>query len=126
MLDSIAQALPALAQAEAYGSRAARVIFDWPDVSGVLEKIEEEIEEFRKSETAEPQSAEFGDLLFALVNMARWLDIDPEAALRGTNFRFKQRFNYIESNAREKGKALKEMNLDEMEALWEEGKHKFS
>jgi tetrapyrrole methylase family protein/MazG family protein len=124
MLDSIAPALPALAQAEAYGSRAARVGFDWPDVTGVLDKIEEEIEEIRQAKNAEEQNAEFGDLLFALVNMARWLDIDPEAALRGTNLRFKERFSYIESTAREQGKVLKELDLIEMEALWEEGKSK--
>ena len=124
MLDSIAPALPALAQAEAYGSRAARVGFDWPDVTGALDKIEEEIEEIRKAKNAEEQSAELGDLLFALVNMARWMDIDPEAALRGTNMRFKERFSYIESTTREQGKVLKEMSLDEMEALWEEGKKK--
>lgn len=122
MLDSIAGALPALAQAEAYGMRAARAGFDWPDITGVLDKVNEEVGELRAAENEEQRAAEFGDLLFALVNLARWLDVDPETALRGTNMRFRQRFGYVESRAREQGRALKEMSLDEMEALWEEGK----
>jgi tetrapyrrole methylase family protein/MazG family protein len=123
MLDSVAQALPALAQAEAYGTRAARAGFDWPDISGVMDKLDEEIEELRSAENAEDRNAEFGDLLFALVNLARWLDVDPETALRGTNARFKQRFAHIEGTARKQGRKLKEMELAEMEALWEEGKN---
>ena len=75
-----------------------------------------------KSQDQGELSAEFGDLLFALVNYARWKEIDPEVALRGTNARFKQRFAYIEEQARQQGAKLADMSLDEMEALWEQGK----
>ncbi len=124
VLDSVAVALPALTQAEAYGARAARSGFDWPDVSGVLDKISEEIIEINGAEAHDEIESEFGDLLFALVNYARWKEIDPEVALRGANIRFKDRFSYIEKSAREKQTKLSEMSLVEMEKLWEEGKSK--
>ncbi len=114
--------LPALAQAEAYGQRAARLGFDWPDVEGVLDKVNEELCELRQAAGPEMRTAEFGDLLFTLVNVARWLDIDPEAALRQANARFARRFRAIEEQAQAQGRRLSEMNLTEMEQLWQTAK----
>jgi tetrapyrrole methylase family protein / MazG family protein len=124
LLDSIPVALPALSQAQEYQDRAARVGFDWPEVGGVLEKIAEEIQEVREATNETELSAELGDLFFALVNLTRWKKIDAEAALRGTNQRFKQRFSHIEQSARRQGRNLPELSLDEMETLWQEAKHK--
>jgi tetrapyrrole methylase family protein/MazG family protein len=121
-LDGVAAALPSLAQAEAYQARAARVGFEWREIQGVLDKIAEEVAEVQAAEGAEEQASEIGDLLFALVNLARWMKIDPEAALSRANLRFKQRFAYVEAGARQQGRALKDMTLEEMDALWEEGK----
>jgi tetrapyrrole methylase family protein/MazG family protein len=123
LLDGVAASLPALGQAEAYTSRAARVGFEWPNLDGVLGDVEEEIREFR----AEPagsraQEDEFGDILFALVNLSRWLKIDAEAALRAANARFRSRFAFVEAGARQQGRELKSMSLDEMNALWEQSK----
>ena len=122
VLDGVAAALPALSQAETYTARAARVGFEWPNIEGVLGDVAEEIKELKAAESAEEKRAEFGDILFALVNLARWLKIDPEAALRAANARFKRRFAYVEAGARAQGRALKDMTLEEMDALWEEGK----
>jgi tetrapyrrole methylase family protein/MazG family protein len=122
LLDSIPAALPALSQAQEYQDRAARVGFDWPEVGGVLDKIDEEIREVRDATNEAELTAELGDLFFALVNLTRWKEIDAESALRGTNLRFKQRFAHVEQGARERGKTLSEMTLDEMEALWQEAK----
>lgn len=122
LLDSVPLTLPALLQAQEYQERAARVGFDWPEIDGVLDKIREEIEEIRAAENPEHLAAELGDLFFALVNLARWKKVDAESALRGTNLRFKQRFGFIESGARSQGRALADLSLEEMEALWQEGK----
>ncbi|MBN1304562.1 MAG: nucleoside triphosphate pyrophosphohydrolase [Anaerolineales bacterium] len=122
ILDGIPLALPALSQAQEYQNRAARVGFDWPKIDGVLEKIEEEIREVRDATNRDELAAELGDLLFALVNFARWKDIDPEAALRGTNTRFKQRFSFIERRARQQKRELSTLSLDEMETHWQEAK----
>ncbi len=126
LLDGVPKALPALAQADAYGRRAARVGFDWPDASGVVAKIHEEIAELQAAADAETQVAELGDLLFAVVNWARWLDVDPEAALREANARFARRFAYIETEVRRRGLDLTQMNMDALEALWQEAKRKLS
>ncbi len=122
LLDGIPLALPALNQAQEYQARAARVGFDWPEIEGVLEKIAEEVEEVRQAENDEDLSAELGDLLFALVNLARWKNVDAESALRGTNQRFKRRFAFVEQGAQKAGKPLTAMTLDEMEALWQAAK----
>jgi tetrapyrrole methylase family protein/MazG family protein len=121
-LDGVAKGLPALAQAEMYGSRAARLGFDWPDVSGVLDKVAEEIREIAEAREDAARQAEFGDLLFALVNVARWLRIDPESALRSANARWAARFRGIERAARRQGRALRDMSLDDLNALWEAAK----
>jgi tetrapyrrole methylase family protein/MazG family protein len=122
VLDGVAAALPALSQAEVYTARAARVGFEWPNLEGVLGDVAEEIEELKAAESAEEKAAEYGDILFALVNLSRWLKIDPEAALRAANARFKRRFAYVEESARQQGRELKDMTLAEMDQLWDEGK----
>lgn len=122
LLDGVGEALPALSQAEAYTARASRVGFEWPNIEGVLGDVEEEIREFREAKDAAERAAEFGDVLFALVNLARWLKLDPEAALRAANGRFRSRFAHVEAGAQQQGRELKDMTLGEMNALWEEGK----
>ena len=122
LLDGVPLALPALTQAQEYQDRAARVGFDWPEIDGVLDKINEEISEVRAATNEEELTAELGDLFFALVNLARWKKVDTESALRGTNMRFKKRFAYIENHAQAQGRKLTEMTIEEMEALWQEAK----
>jgi nucleoside triphosphate diphosphatase len=124
-LDGVALGLPALLRAAKLGRRAARVGFDWPDAAGVLDKIAEEtaeLAEARASGDAAHVAAEFGDLLFALVNLARHWDIDPEAALRGANARFTRRFAAVEAGLAARGKTPGEATLAEMEALWQAAK----
>jgi len=122
LLDGVAAALPALSQSEAYQARAARVGFEWREIEGVIDKVVEEVQELKEAKDAEEKAAEYGDLLFALVNLARWLKLDPEAALRAANARFKRRFAYVEAGAKKQGRELKDMTLEEMDAQWEEGK----
>jgi tetrapyrrole methylase family protein/MazG family protein len=122
VLDGLPPALPALSQAQEYQDRAARVGFDWPEIGGVLDKINEEINEVRQSTSEAELAAELGDLFFALVNLARWKKIDAESALRETNIKFKKRFSFIEDNARKQGKHIQELSLDEMETFWQAAK----
>ena len=124
LLDGVPLALPALSQAQEYQDRAARVGFDWKELSGVLDKIAEEIQEVREVSNEEELIAELGDLLFALVNLARWKKVDAESALRGTSMRFKKRFAYVEQGAKKQGRKLSGMSIDEMEALWQEAKRR--
>ncbi len=123
-LDGVAKSLPALMRAEKLQKRAAKRGFDWPDIDGPVEKLREEIEEVShavKSQNQNEISAEIGDLLFSVVNLARKLGVEPEAALRSTNTKFTRRFNYVEEKAEAD---LEAMSLDEMEALWQEAKTK--
>jgi tetrapyrrole methylase family protein/MazG family protein len=122
LLDSLNLALPALVQAQQFQSRAARVKFDWPDISGVLAKVFEEIEEVGQAETQDQLHAEIGDVLFAVVNLARWYKVDAESALRQANQRFRLRFKYIEQAARQQGRQISDLSLDEMDQLWEAAK----
>jgi tetrapyrrole methylase family protein / MazG family protein len=122
LLDGVPLALPALSQAQEYQDRAARVGFDWPEIEGVLDKVREEIEEIENAETDFELASEIGDLLFALVNVARWKNVDAESALRGTNMKFKRRFSYVEQGARQQRRGLSTLSLDEMETLWQEAK----
>ena len=119
LLEGVAPALPALSQALTYQVRAARVGFDWPDIGGVLNKVLEEVAEVRQAEDIQAISAELGDLFFSLVNLARWNKVDPESALREANFRFRERFGFIEKTAREQNRSLTDLSLDEMEELWQ-------
>jgi tetrapyrrole methylase family protein / MazG family protein len=122
LLDGLPGALPALIQAQEFQSRAARVGFDWPEIEGVLEKIQEEIAEVQQATDLDELTDELGDLFFALVNLARWRNIDSESALRSTNRKFRKRFSYIERKVNESGKQMKDMSLDDMESFWQAAK----
>jgi tetrapyrrole methylase family protein / MazG family protein len=122
LLDGVPLALPALSQAQEYQDRAARVGFDWPEIEGVLDKVKEEIEEIKTAESDFELASEIGDLFFALVNVARWKHVDAESALRGTNMKFKKRFDYVGQGARRQGRNLSELSLEEMDGLWNEAK----
>src|SRR5713101_186952 len=121
-LDGVQRSLPALQWAWSLQRRAANVGFDWPDVEGALDKIREELEELRQASTVEAREAEFGDLLFTMVNVARKLGINPEDALRGTTGRFEARFRMMEQAARADGRALKDLPIDELDRYWEAAK----
>ena len=118
-LAGVALALPALKRAEKIQRRAARIGFDWPDIEGPKQKIDEEMGEIERAETEAEREAELGDLLFAVVNYARHLDINPETALRGATARFESRFRKVEELA---DKPLSDMNIDQLEALWQRAK----
>ena len=118
-LAGVALALPALKRAEKIQRRAARVGFDWPDAEGPRLKIDEELGEIERAETDDERAAEIGDLLFAVVNYARHLDINPETALREATARFEDRFRIVEEIA---DKPLKELDIDELESLWQRAK----
>ena len=115
----VALALPALKRAEKIQKRAARVGFDWPDADGPKAKIDEEMGEIERAENDEDRAGEVGDLLFAVVNYARHLGVNPETALREATARFETRFRKVEEIA---DKPLNEMNIDELEALWQRAK----
>jgi tetrapyrrole methylase family protein/MazG family protein len=121
-LDGVPKSLPALSQAFSYQDRAARVRFDWETIAPVITKVHEEIDELKAAEDAESRESELGDLLFAVVNWARWLDVDPESALREANARFYRRFHYIEQQAAVQNRPVDELSLAEMDALWEAAK----
>ena len=120
ILSGVPRALPALALADSYQRRVVRVGFDWADIEGVLDKVAEELDEFREAPDIASKTREFGDLLFALVNYARWLDIDAEGALRDADTRFARRFSAMERLAHERGMKLEELSLAQQDALWEE------
>jgi len=122
LLEGIPLALPALAQAEAYQKRAARVGFDWTSLQGVIDKVQEEFLETCQASNIEERYMEIGDLLFAVVNLARWFEIDAESAMRESNQRFKRRFSYIEKQARSLGRDLMELTLEDMDRLWNQAK----
>ena len=118
-LAHVARALPALKRAEKIQRRAARVGFDWPDVSGPRAKIDEELAEIAAARTQDELVHEIGDLLFSVVNYARYRDVDPEAALRAAVDRFESRFRKVEEIA---AKPLKDMGIDTLEELWQRAK----
>lgn len=122
MLEGVPRSLPALTYSYEIQSRVARVGFDWPSTEGIFEKLAEEIGEIAAAGEADKKAAEFGDLLFTMVNLGRHLGIDSEAALRGTNRRFYQRFAQMEKLCRERGLELSGLSLDELDRLWEEAK----
>lgn len=122
LLDGVPSILPALNQAQEYQDRAARVGFDWPEIEGVLDKIREEIEEIKQAQNLEEVTSELGDFFFVLVNLARWRKVDAESALREANFKFKKRFGYVEKSAKNQGRNLSDMTLEEMDAFWNEAK----
>ncbi len=118
LLDGIPVALPALARSQAIQDRVARVGFDWPEVGGIRDKVLEELGELEQAE-GDQKTAEFGDLLFVLVNLARRMDIDAESALRQTNQRFSARYAAMEARVREKGQYLGDLTLEEMDEIWQ-------
>lgn len=125
LLAPVPRALPALMEAQQIASRAAGVGFDWENPEQVLDKLHEELAELaeaRRNASQEELENELGDLLFVLVNLARFVKVDPEQALRKTNVKFRERFGYIERKLAERGKKLEESNIEEMEALWQEAK----
>ena len=132
VLGGIPDSLPSLVKAYRIQDKVANVGFDWKQKEDVWEKVKEEIAEFEqevKGErvnglTDERMTEEFGDLLFAMINAARLYKIKPDNALEQTNLKFIRRFNYVEARAKEQGKELKDMSLEEMEALWQEAKGK--
>jgi tetrapyrrole methylase family protein / MazG family protein len=123
LLDGVPIILPALSQAQEFQERTARVGFDWREIDGVLEKIAEEIREVRAANGEEELIHEIGDLFFAMVNLARWKNIDSESALRQTNNRFKERFAFIEQKASKMGKKPSDLSMDQMEQWWQEAKN---
>ena len=125
VLGGIPDSLPSLVKAYRIQDKVANVGFDWQNKEDVWDKVKEEIAEFEeemKAGSDERMTEEFGDLLFALINAARLYKIKPDNALEQTNLKFIKRFNYIETRAKELGRELKDMSLDEMEALWQEAK----
>jgi MazG family protein len=120
-LDGVTVGLPALSRAAKLGKRAARVGFDWPDVAGVLAKVDEEVAEMREAVHAGATAAvqeELGDLLFSVVQVARHLGVDPETALREANAKFERRFRDMETRLTAQGRAVQDTPPDELEALW--------
>lgn len=124
VLGGVPKSLPAMVKAMRIQEKAAGVGFDWDETNQVWDKVKEEVEEFSEKVdgTDEEKEDEFGDILFALVNYARFIDVNPETALERTNKKFIKRFNYIEEKAKEAGKNLPEMTLAEMEAFWQQAK----
>jgi len=124
LLDGIPKGLPALLQSFQYQAKAAKPGFDWERVEDVIAKVREEIDEVLAAETEAERAEEIGDLLFVLVNWARWLEVEPETALREANAKFYRRFNYIETALAEQGKAMTDCTLAELDALWNKAKAK--
>jgi len=124
ILESVPKQMPALGYSQEIQRRVAQVGFDWEDVDGVIDKLAEEVGEFKQAETEEHRAEEFGDLLFTLANIARRLGVDLEAALRQANRRFYRRFSYMEEVCRQRGVNFGQLSFEEQNALWEEAKRK--
>lgn len=141
LLEGVSSRMPALQEAHKISSKAAHVGFDWPQVQGLFEKLSEETRELQEHlknlpparenssdkpevphELREQVEGEVGDLFFVLVNIARYLSVDPESALRKTNRKFRRRFGWLEERLREQGRTLEQATLEEMEALWQQAK----
>lgn len=148
VLAGISSAMPAMLEASKISSRAAQAGFDWPNIEGLFEKLDEETNELREqlkesAESVRPQGRgvagagrqtfpdelqerveeEVGDLFFVLVNLARYLSVDPESALRKTNRKFKRRFQWMEQKLAENGRSAEQAEMEELEALWQQAKH---
>jgi len=125
LLDTVPRALPALVEAQQITSRAAGVGFDWNNADQVLAKLEEELVEFegaRQTASQDQLEDELGDLLFVIVNLARFVKVDPEQALRRTSAKFRQRFAHIERRLAQQGRQVSGTSIEELEALWQEAK----
>lgn len=125
VLEGVPNSLPALVKAQRIQEKVAGVGFDWERPEQVLEKVEEELAEFKaelKADNKTKMEAEFGDFLFSLINYARFIEVNPENALEKTNRKFKKRFEYIEDQARKNGNQIQDLSLAEMDRFWEEAK----
>ena len=122
ILERVPRSLPALVEADKIGSEVGKVGFEWPDVSGVLAKLQEEAAELAEARAPADVEHELGDMLFNVVNLARYLKVDPEQALRKANARFRSRFAHIEREVAKAGSTLEESSLERMEELWQEAK----
>jgi tetrapyrrole methylase family protein/MazG family protein len=128
VLEGVPKDAPSLSQAYQLTQKASRVGFDWPDIEGILKKLDEEIGEFREAlflQNRRRIREEIGDLLFVLANVSRFLQINPEEALKETLEKFVSRFRYIETALHRAGKSFPQSNLIEMDRLWEESKKRF-
>jgi tetrapyrrole methylase family protein/MazG family protein len=121
-LDGVSRSLPALAASQEMQERAANIGYEWPTIEGVLDKVHEELAELRAAATPAEQAAGYGDLLFVLVNVARWEGIAAEAALRSANDKFRRRFASVERQAAERGVALKDLDFAALDTLWDAAK----
>lgn len=128
LLDGVPRNQPALAEAAQISSKAARAGFDWDSVDQVMDKLDEEVRELHEARTGggthEEIEHEIGDMLFVIVNIARFLNVDPEQALRKSNAKFRKRFAHVEESLAARGKRLEESNIEEMESLWVEAKRR--
>ncbi len=122
VLGGVPKSLPAMVKAMRVQEKARGIGFDWENQNQVWEKVQEELNEFKQEEDADRQADEFGDLLFSLVNYARFVDINPEEALERTNQKFISRFRFMEEETKKDGKALSDMTLLEMDQYWERAK----
>ena len=125
LLGSVPRSLPALVEAQQISSRAAQAGFDWENPDQVVDKLHEELREFSEARargSREDLEDELGDMLFVLVNLARFVKVDPEQALRRTNAKFRRRFGYVEQKLTERGRSTQESSIEEMESLWQEAK----
>lgn len=122
ILASVPRQMPALAYSQKIQQRVAELGFDWKDIDGVIEKLTEEINEFKQATNDKEKAQEYGDVLFTLVNIARRMGIDSEAALRESSQRFYRRFAYMEGLCRQRGLTFADLSFDQQNALWEEAK----
>lgn len=122
LLDDILNTLPALSHSQKIQNRVGKAGFDWPDISGIYDKVQEEIAELQEAQNSDERRAELGDLLFVVVNLARRYGVEAESALREANHRFEQRFRIVELLARQRKLDFSQMSLSEMNELWEESK----
>ena len=114
--------MPALAASQEMQERASALGYDWPTIEGILEKVHEELAELREAETPAHRTEEIGDLLMVLVNLARRHDVEAEAALRSANDKFRRRFGHVERAAAARGVALRDLDFDQLDALWDAAK----
>jgi len=122
LLDGIPNALPALMRAEKIQEKLSRVGYDWPDISGARDKLQEELKELDEAADQDAVREEIGDVLFAIVNIARFRKVEVEQALQATNDKVIRRFNYVEEAVKRKGQRLEQLTLEEMDAIWDEAK----
>lgn len=125
VLEGVPGSLPAMIKANRIQEKVRAVGFDWDEKSQIWDKVREELEELEtevRNEDQEKTELEFGDLMFSLINAARLYGVDPETALEKTNLKFIKRFGYLEENTIQKGRSLRDMNLDEMNEIWEQAK----